>query len=169
MSKVYYPRLVSVISYVTSNIVDFFVSFIVLFIILALYGITPSINIIFIPFFLFLILFCGVSFGIWFAGPNVKYRDISNGIMLILSALRFLSPVVYSTKEVMSRIPEQFHFIYYLNPFTFFVEGFRWCIVGKEDFAYNSSILISYTILFFLLIGGLIYFKKWERNIVDIQ
>ncbi len=169
MAKVYYPRIISVISHTLSGVVDFLVSFAVMFFILWQTDTMPSINMIYLPLFVLLILFCGISVGLWFAGPNVKYRDITRGIGLGLSLLQYISPVIYSTTEVMKIIPVKFQYLYYLNPFTFFIEGFRWCVVGTSNFSYSHTILYSYGVILILFIGGLYYFKRWERTIVDIQ
>lgn len=168
MAKVYFPRLIAVISYILSNFIDFLISLIILFVMLLIYGLTPSLNLLLLPFIMILIMFTGMSIGLWFAGPNVKFRDISSGVMLVLSFFQYLSPVVYSASEIMKIIPDKWQFLYYLNPFTFFVESFRWSIIGTEV-TFHPAVLISYLIIILLFIGGLVYFRRWERTIVDIQ
>lgn len=168
MSKVYIPRLIPVISGTMSGLVDFFVSFVIMFFFLWFYKISISVNMIFLPLVIILTVFCGWSIGLWFAGPSIKYRDISNVVSYMVSFLLYLSPVIYSSGELLSRIPPKWQILYFMNPFTFFVESFRWCIVGTPVHIGNN-VLAAYVFLFILFIGGLISYNKWARTIVDIQ
>lgn len=170
MAKVYFPRLITVIVYTISGFFDFLVTFLTMFIFFAFFKVAPSFNIIYIPFFIFITIFSGVSIGIWFAGPNVKYRDVSRALPMVLSFLKFLSPVVFMAEYLLHAIPAKWHYIYYLNPFSFFVDGFRWSLLGTPFLAnYGWGVVGSYAVIVLLFIGGLYYFKRWERTIVDIQ
>jgi lipopolysaccharide transport system permease protein len=106
----------------------------------------------------------GLGIGLWLAGLNVKFRDTAIGLGFALEALRFLSPVVYSSVL----IPERWQTLYHLNPLTTVIEGFRWSLLGIGSV---PGWTIVWALLFALtvLISGAFYFRHTERTIVDIM
>ena len=67
----------------------------------------------------------------------------------------------------VSLIPESWRLIYSLNPMVGVIEGFRWALLGKgsPDFA---SMLVSVVVVFVLLAGGIVFFKRMERTLADV-
>jgi lipopolysaccharide transport system permease protein len=47
------------------------------------------------------------------------------------------------------------------------IEGFRWALLGKEGLDI-TDIVLSSIIVFALLFGGIIYFKRMERTFADV-
>ena len=75
----------------------------------------------------------------------------------------YATPIVYAT----SLIPAKWQTLYHLNPMTNVVEGFRWALLG----AGHPSVLmlaVSFLLVVPVLVGGAYYFRRTERNIVDI-
>jgi lipopolysaccharide transport system permease protein len=58
---VYFPRLVVPISSVISGVVDFVLAFAVLLGMMLFYGFAPTVNILWLPFFILLIFKCSIS------------------------------------------------------------------------------------------------------------
>jgi len=170
-TKVYFPRLMIPFSVIGVSLIDFLISF-TLFAILAIgfFIFTPtdlyliSWRLIFIPLvFLPMAAFAALSIGIWFATFNVKYRDFRIVIPFIVQFGIFITPVGYS-----SEILEQFPILIYINPIVQIVEGFRWCLLGTETSLNAFGMLSSLTIIFGLLISGIMYFRSVENRMADV-
>jgi ABC-type polysaccharide/polyol phosphate export permease len=75
----------------------------------------------------------------------------------------FLTPVVYSADN----IPEDWLFLYKLNPMYWVVEGFRWSILGSGPAPIEPIGLILLVFMIVLLVSGFFIFRKTELTIVD--
>ncbi len=76
ITKVYFPRLVIPISNVISGVIDFLLAFAVLIIMMLVYGILPTVNVIWLPFLLLLAFITALGVGLWLSALNVQFRDI---------------------------------------------------------------------------------------------
>jgi len=162
MTKVYFPRLILPIAGILSPLIDFLIAMVILFLMMAYYGYFPTIAIILLPLFILLTLITSLSVGLWLSSLNVKYRDFQYIIPFLTQIWFFLSPIVYPA----SMIPEQWQFLYALNPMSGVIEGFRWALLGTNP--PESIILISATVVTLILIGGLFYFRKMEQYFADL-
>jgi lipopolysaccharide transport system permease protein len=162
MTKVYFPRLIVPLAAILSPLIDFVIAMVILFLMMAYYGYFPTIAIILLPIFILLTLLTSLSVGLWLSSLNVKYRDFQYIIPFLTQIWFFLSPIVYPA----SMIPEQWQFLYALNPMTGVIEGFRWALLGTSPPEY--IILVSAAVVVLILIGGLFYFRKMEQYFADL-
>jgi lipopolysaccharide transport system permease protein len=93
----------------------------------------------------------------------VRYRDVGYALPFLVQLWLFASPVAYPT----SVVPEQWQFLYSLNPMAGVIEGFRWALLGKAqpDF---GVIAVGAAAVIAVLFGGLVYFKRTERTFADV-
>ncbi len=167
ITKVYFPRLIIPLAGVLAGVVDFAVAFLVLIGLMLYYGITPTIAVFFLPFFLLLAMLTALGFGLWLAALNVRYRDVNYIVPYIIQVWMYLTPVVYST----TLIPEKYRFLMALNPMTGVVEGFRWVLLGARLASAKppgSLFLVTTLITLAVLISGLLYYRHTERYFADI-
>jgi lipopolysaccharide transport system permease protein len=163
ITKVYFPRLVVPASAVLAGLVDFGVSFIVLIALMFFYGVVPTWQIVFVPLFLLLALVTALAVSLWLSALNVLYRDVQYVIPFLVQLGMFVSPVIYP----ISRVPEgPLRVAFALNPMTAVIGGFRWALLG-QDFP-GSYLWISLASVLVLLVGGLYYFKRMERQFADV-
>jgi lipopolysaccharide transport system permease protein len=163
ISKVYFPRLVVPLAGIISALVDFGCSFLVLLGMMAWYGFWPSWGLLIIPLLLVVTAAAGLAVGLWFATWIVHFRDVGTILNFGLRAFMYAAPVVYA----MSIVPERWLFWYRLNPIANVIDSFRWALLGKgtaPDVLFAASVLIIVP----FLISGAYYFRRTERNIVDI-
>jgi lipopolysaccharide transport system permease protein len=163
ISKVYFPRMVIPIAGSVSGLVDFGASFLVLLAALLLYRMPLRPEIVWLPVFLLLSLAFALAVGFWLATLSVKYRDVSFAVTFLLQALMYASPVIYSTTLITGPL----RYLYYLNPMTGVIQGFRWAILGSEE-PPGSLFLLSIGIVLVGLISGAYVFRRTERTVVDI-
>jgi lipopolysaccharide transport system permease protein len=165
ISKVYFPRLIIPTSSVITSLIDFAISFLVLCLLFVYYLFMPSWHIIFLPLFLLLAFVCSIGIGLWLTSLNVKYRDFRYILPFIVQFGLYISPVGFSSE----RIPDKWRTIYSLNPMVGVIDGFRWCILGPENYKfYWQSLMLSIVVSFLLFWFGLHQFRKLEKSFADI-
>jgi lipopolysaccharide transport system permease protein len=163
VTRVYFPRLALPVATVFAGLVDFGISFVVLLILMGIYGITPTINVLWVPIFLLLAMVSALGVGLWLSALNAKYRDVRYTMAFIIQAWLFLTPVAYPS----SLLSEPWRTIYGLNPMVGVVEGFRWGLLGTGT-APGMMAVLSGVSAITVLIGGAFYFRKLESSFADV-
>ena len=163
IKKVYFPRLVVPISSVISGSVDFVLAFIVLVGMMLVYGIFPTINIIWLPFLLLLTFVTALGVGLWLSAMNVQFRDVRYTVPFLTQFWLFATPIAYPS----SLLSEPWRTLYGINPMVGVVEGFRWALLGT-DTAPGPIIIVSSLVALVLLVGGTFYFRRMEKTFADV-
>lgn len=164
VSKVYFPRIIVPISSVLAGLVDLFISLMLFAVLMAFFGQVPGWQIVLLPFFLILCLIVTVGASIGLSAMNVRYRDIRIVIPFVVQFGLYISPVGFSAVEV----PENWRWLYDLNPMVGVIEGFRWCLLGDAPAFPINSVVSSLLISGFLSVLGLTYFRRVEKSIADV-
>lgn len=164
LSKVYFPRLVVPTSAVVVSFVDFMISGMILLALMAWYNFVPSWRILTLPLFIGIAFAASMGAGLWLASLNVQYRDFRFIVPFIVQFGLYISPVGFSS----SIVPEQWRFIYSLNPMVGVIDGFRWAILGGESKLYLPGFMLSMVLVVLLLVSGIWYFRKMERTFADV-
>ena len=162
VKKVYFPRLVIPVSVVLSGVIDFAIAFIVLIGMMAYFGLTPTVNIVFFPAFLLLALVTALGAALWLSALNVKYRDIRYAIPFLIQFWMFSTPIAYPS----SIVPESWRMLYGLNPMVGVIEGFRWALLGTGT---SPGVLcaVSSLVALGILVAGTFYFRRLEQEFAD--
>jgi len=67
----------------------------------------------------------------------------------------------------LENVPENLRFLFLLNPMTWVVQGFRWCLLGVGGMDWTGlGITAVFAVL--VLLGGLFYFRRMESGFADI-
>jgi lipopolysaccharide transport system permease protein len=164
ISKIYFPRLIVPTSAVVVSFVDFMISGIILLGLMAWYNFVPSWRILTLPLFIGIAFAASMGAGLWLASLNVQYRDFRFIVPFIVQFGLYISPVGFSSNVV----PEQWRFLYSLNPMVGVIDGFRWAILGTSYDIYVPGFVLSLTLVLFFLVTGIWYFRKMERTFADV-
>lgn len=159
--KMYFPKMILPLSKVLVSGVEALVSLIIILVMMVFVWHLPSIKILALPFFLLLNISCGLAVAFWMNSLNIRYRDLNQIIIPLLSIGIWFTPVFFPT----TIIPPQYHFLIYLNPMAGIIEGFRFSLLG-EPFP-DPLYFISIGVAFSLLILGAWYLIRVEDEIVD--
>ncbi|HEY6041059.1 MAG TPA: ABC transporter permease [Anaerolineae bacterium] len=162
ISKVYFPRLIIPLSSVLGGLVDTAIVLVMLLVLMPFFGIVPTAAILTLPLFLLLAIATALGISLWLTALNVQYRDVSYVIPFIGQFWFYATPVVYPA----SLIPEQWRWLYGLNPMTGVVEGFRWALFGKEPPGYLLA--VSVVIVIVLIVSGSFVFRRMEKTFADV-
>ena len=163
ITKIYFPRLIPPLAATALSIVDFVFAAAVFFIIMLAYKVIPGIEglLLVIPC-LALLMVAALGVGIFFAALNVKYRDVRSALPFLIQIWFFVSPVIYP----ISYIPLRFQHYAYINPAAGAISTVKEGLF-KQPVNW-SGFWTSWVVAIIMLIIGLWYFKRTEKNFVDI-
>ena len=163
LSKVYFPRLVLPLASVFSKLIDFGISFIVMIGLFIYYGFVPSINVIYFPVLLIILIMTSLGVGMILSAMAIQYRDVQYAMGFMVRILMYSVPVVYS----INIIPQKWVYVYALNPMVGVIEGMRAAFLGTKAMPWDL-ISIGAAVSLILFIFGAFYFRKMENTVADI-
>ncbi len=160
--KVYFPRLAIPISTILSGVIDFLIAFGVLGVMMAVYGVMPTRNVVWLPLLLLLALTTSLGVGLWISALNVQFRDFRYVVPFLTQFWMFATPVAYSA----NLLPEPWRTVSGLNPMAGVVTGFRWALLGTPP--PGPIVAASAIASLVILISGAFYFRRMEKTFADV-
>ena len=162
LGKIYFPRLLYPLTAVLSNLVSFGISMLIILGIVIYYRIVPTWNILLFPVLVLIMMSISTGIGMWLSAMAIRFRDVKHAMGFAIRMLMYTAPIVYSA----SSIPENYRFIYSLNPVVAVIERYRACLLGLPvpwPYIWPGTITTA-----IVLISGALYFKRMERVFVDV-
>jgi lipopolysaccharide transport system permease protein len=142
---------------------DFGFAFLIFIGLMIYYRFLPSLTgVLMIVPCLFATLVSALGLGFFFSAVNIKYRDVRYALPFFIQLLIFVTPVIYSTAVL-----GKYQWLWYFNPMSGVINLMRATLlqVGEANWLLFFGSLAISTLLF---IGGLLYFKKTEREFADV-
>jgi lipopolysaccharide transport system permease protein len=162
VTKVYFPRLVVPIGAVLPGLLDLIVGMCALVVLIPIFGAQVTWGMLTVPLWILALVAVALGAGTWLGTLNVKYRDVNQAISLLVQLWLFLSPIAYASGSV----PERWRLVYFLNPMSGVVEGFRWSLLGTPW--PGAGLWVSLAVTLLALVGGVLYFQAVERRFADV-
>lgn len=163
ISKVYFPRLIVPISALAVALVDFGIMLAIAVPVVFFFGIVPGWQVLFLPVFVLLALVIAFGAGLWISALTVRFRDFRFITPFILQIGMFVTPVGYRTDF----LPNWREWLA-LNPLAGVVDGVRWSLLGGQTPLHYPALVISVAAGLVLLLSGVWYFRRVERQFADI-
>ena len=164
LTKVYFPRLIIPSSAVAAGLVDFGFSFLIMIGLMIYFGVSFTLQMLWLPLFLLVALLTALAVGLWLSALNVQYRDVQHMVPFLLTIWMYVSPVVYPIDVI--NVSGFWKAVYALNPMVGVIQGFRWVLFGTNPPGWMFA--ISMTMVLLLLGSGLFYFRRMERTFADL-
>jgi lipopolysaccharide transport system permease protein len=166
--KVYFPRLVVPISQLIVNLIGFVMQmalFLALYAYFYLKGaqINMGWRIIVLPVLLFQMAALGLGVGCLVSAVTTRFRDLQVLLGFFMQLWMYASCVVYP----LSIVPEQYRWLYALNPMVFIIEAFRYAFMGQGTVDL-MQIILSFIASIAIVGVGITFFNKTEKTCVDI-
>lgn len=163
LTKVYFPREIIPLSYLSAGAVDFLISSVILAGILVHYRFQPTWNLLYcIPILMILGGFAA-AIALFCSAVHVRIRDVGLALPFVLQVLMFATPVVYSAKAV----PDRFRTLFLLNPVAGAIDNFRGVILwGHTPDGFILTTAFVVTIMVLMLAYA--YFKWSEAAMADL-
>ncbi|MFP3595990.1 ABC transporter permease [Chryseobacterium sp. SIMBA_029] len=164
--KVYFPRLVTPLSIVLSNLMRFGVQFMLFLIAWGYYlakgQVHPNIWVLATPFLIILMALFALGVGMIFSALTTKYKDLSMLLGFGISLYMYATPVIYPTSALRGVFKE----LAFYNPLTGIFECFKYAWLGVGDFS-PLMLAISTFIILIILSIGVVIFNKVEKTFMD--
>ncbi len=164
VGKVYFPRLVIPSAAAVVSLVDFAISFVIMLILMLWFWFLPGWQVLLLPFFALLAVATALGPALLLSSLTVKYRDFSYIVPFIIQFGLYASPVGFSSAIV----PDQWRFLYGLNPMVGVIDGFRWSLLGGEASIHLPSFLVSLGVIAVFLWYGIRVFRRTEKTFADM-
>lgn len=165
--KVYFPRVITPLSVVASNLVKFLIQLSLFLIVFFYYIFTgssvhPNFALLLLPLFVLIIALLSLSFGLIISAMTTKYRDLTFLIQFGIQLWMYVTPVIYPVSE----IPAKYRGLVMANPVSSIVEAFKYSFTGLGSFSI-SSLVYSGIFSIVLLFVGLAIFNRTEKTFMD--
>lgn len=162
VKKIYFPRLIIPLSKCISPFIDLGMAVLILIILFFIYPTNIEFKPLYFVGYLSLIILCGLTGGIWLSALTIRYRDFKYLVPFFLRLGFFITPIGYP----LSAVPQEYKWIYHLNPLSGIMEGLRWSILGGQ--IPDNIFILPYLSIFVLLVAGVFYFRRVETTMADI-
>lgn len=163
ISKVYFPRLVVPLSALAVSLVDFAIMLVITIPLVMIFVGPLGWQILFLPLFILLALVIALGAGLWITALTVRFRDFKFITPFILQIGMFVTPVGYRADFLPN-----WRDLLALNPLAGVVDGVRWCLLAGRTDIYLPGLGMSIVTAAILLLTGVWYFRRTERQFADI-
>jgi len=124
VTKIYFPRIIFPVSAVASQLFDFVIAASVLVVILTFLKVGVSVQLLWTPLLMLVLLVLALGMGILFSAANLFFRDVKYLVEVILTFAIFFTPVFYEVDMF-----EKWGTLLLINPVAPILESMRACVV----------------------------------------
>ncbi len=163
VKKIYFPREVLPMAYITSSFVNMVLSFLVVFAVLLVtgYGFNFA-AILYLPLIMAVEYVLALGIALLSSALTVYFRDLAYILNIISMAWQFLTPVMYSAAQV----PAQLMPIWRLNPMTPVIDAYRDILYYKQ-IPKVSTLAEALVLGIVILVVGEIVFSRLQRGFAE--
>ncbi len=166
--KVYFPRLISPLSNVVSNLLRMGIQFLLFVFVYVYYiiigvGVAPNIYALLLPVLIMMLAGLSLGFGIIISSMTTKYRDLTILFTFVVQLWMYATPVIFPMSTITN---ETLRLAMSLNPLTSIFEAFKYGMLGVGEFSWWQ---LGYSLGFMvvLLAIGVVVFNKVQRSFMD--
>jgi lipopolysaccharide transport system permease protein len=163
VTRVYFPREIVPLTYVSAAAVDGAITGVLLLLLMAYYGVAPGPSVWLAVPILLLLLALITGFALAAAATNVRFRDVGVAMPVALQLLFFASPIAYPLETVPARVAG----LYMLNPVVGIIENFRRVMLDAGPL-HAPSLTVSIVWAALLLPAAYAWFKQVEATAADV-
>lgn len=166
--KVYFPRIITPLSIVTSKLITFGIQFLLFLIVFFYYlfftdaPLQPNNKLLLIPVLIIITAGLGLGLGLLITALTTKYRDFRFLIGFAIQLAMYATPIIYPTSSIEGKIKT----LIMLNPMSAIIETFRYAFLGAGSFSWFN---LGYSFIFMVVLVaiGTITFNKVEKTFMD--
>ena len=163
VTKIYFPREVLPISFVTSAFVNMLLCFIIVFGVVIIAGIQVSfLALLCLPVIMLIEYFMALGIAFFASAITVFFRDMEHILGVLAMMWMYMTPILYS----LNVVPESKRWLFYLNPMTSIIESYR-DILYYGAVPQMNNLLISVGFTVGVLLIGFFTFEKLKRKFAE--
>ena len=167
VKKIYFPREVLPLSYITTSFVNMLLSFVVIFAVIIVSGFGINfVALLYLPLIMIVEYFLALGIALIASALTVYFRDLEYMLSIVAMAWQFLTPVMYSQEMVEAALPDTLLKLWNLNPMTPVIIAYR-------DILYYKQIPEIKTLLAATILGGIfttcgfLLFRKLQKGFAE--
>ena len=160
VQKIYFPRQVLPIAFVTSQFINMLFSFLIIFFVLLISG--KGFNFIalyYLPFIMAVEYTLALGITMMMSAITVYLRDMEYILGIVAMAWQFLSPVIYSIEQV----PEELRGIFMANPMASILTAYRDVLYYKQIPEIGTLSNAFFMSMVLVLLGWYVFAKLSKR------
>lgn len=163
IKKIYFPRQVIPISYVTSCFVNMLLSFVVIFIVVLISGVgfNPT-ALLCLPVIMIVEYVLALGMALLSSAITVYFRDLEHILGIFTMAWMYMTPIMYDK----SIVPKKLIPVFNLNPMTHVIECYRAVLYDKK-IPELESLISSFALGILFLVLGYFVFQKLQRHFAE--
>lgn len=163
IKKIYFPRQVIPISYVTSCFVNMLLCFLVIFAVVLVSGTGFNpLALLCLPVIMLVEYLLALGMGLLASAVTVYFRDLEHILGIVSMAWMYLTPIMYDK----SIIPEKFLPLFNLNPMTHIIDCYR-DVLYYKTIPDLTSLLSSLGLGVLFLVVGWAVFEKLQKHFAE--
>jgi len=165
VSKIYFPREVIPVSYVTSCFVNMLLTFIIIFIVVIISGVGLNIKAIAcLPLIMIVEYLMALGLALLFSAVTVFFRDMEHILSIVTMAWIYLTPVLYPIEMIED---PDIRRLFYLNPMTSVIIAYR-DVLYYARVPELSTLLTAFLFGIASLVIGELVFSRLKRNFAEV-
>lgn len=169
--KINFPKYIIIVSGTTSALINLFFNLLVIFFFVALNGVHLSWSVLLLPVVIFELYVFALALAFFLSAFNVRYRDIGYLWEILLQALFYATPILYS----ITLVTDKSHLIaqiMLLSPITQTIQDARYVLVSHQtitgwNFLDFSLALVPIIIVIVSIIVSALYFRKSSKYFAE--
>lgn len=163
IKKIYFPRQVIPISYVTSCFVNMLLSFLVIFVVVLFSGVGINpLALLCLPVIMAVEYLLAIGMALLASAVTVYFKDLEHILGIVSMAWMYLTPIMYD-KAI---IPAEFLPLFNLNPMTHIIGCYR-DVLYYTQVPDLTSLASSFGLGLLFLVVGWVVFDKLQRHFAE--
>lgn len=163
VKKIYFPRQILPIAYVTSSFVNMLFCFVIIFAALIFSGIGINFKaLLYLPIIMLIEYVLALGIALLTSALTVYFRDLEHILGIVTMAWMYLTPIMYPVEMV----PEQFLTIFNANPMTPVIIAYRDILYYSRE-PHLSTLLHAAVLGGVTLLLGNIVFSRLQKGFVE--
>ena len=158
------PRSATVLAAISSRFIEFIVEFMIALLLVAAFHhhALPS-TLLWVPLLVFMMFLLAVGLSFMISALAVFYYDVRHMLPIALTALFYISPVIYT----VNMVPEQYHTLYYLNPLATLLDLMHTTVYegAAPDLEIFIACILQVSVILWV---GVKIFKHFEPQFAEV-
>jgi ABC-2 type transport system permease protein len=165
LKKIYFPRQVLPIAYVTSSFVNMLLCFVVVFAVLIISGVgVDFMALSYLPIVMLVEYLLALGIAMLVSALTVYFRDLEYILGIVTMAWMYMTPIMYSNDMV----PEEYRIIFKFNPMTSIITAYRDILYYKQAPQIDTLITATLLGIVFIIIGNIV-FVRLQKGFAEVM
>lgn len=171
--KINFPKYVIVLAGSFSALINLFLNTLIIIIFMIFTGVEISSGIIFLPLLIFELFIFSLAIAFLLSAAFVRFRDVSYIWEVIMQGAFYATPILYPMSYVVDNVSLPVAKAMLLNPMAQIIQDIRDVTVTPstqtitELYGSGFARLIPLSIVIFLALAAVVYFKKRSKHFAE--